>query len=261
VTLHNWTVASLRLMALLLLTGALLGPYLVAVMASGGAARRIERLWFGGCCRLAGVEPRPSGTLSAARPTLFVANHVSYLDVIALGRLLDATFVAKAEVARWPVIGFLARLARTEFVRRERLQSGRQASAIMHRLRSGQSVILFPEATSSDGGQVLPFKSALFAAADAPDPAAEIMVQPITIVYARLRGGRALGDVLRSRYAWHGDSAFAPHLWSVLGLPGVQIDVYFHEPVVAAAFSSRKALARHTEHMVATGLARARAAA
>jgi hypothetical protein len=87
------------------------------------------------------------------------------------------------------------------------------------------------------------------------------MVQPITIVYARLRGGRALGDVLRSRYAWHGDSAFAPHLWSVLGLPGVQIDVYFHEPVVAAAFSSRKALARHTEHMVATGLARARAAA
>ena len=260
-TSHNRTVASLRLLALLLLTGALLGPYLVAAMTSGGAARRIERLWFGGCCRLAGVETRPSGTPSAARRTLFVANHISYLDVIALGSLLDAAFVAKAEVARWPVIGVLARLARTEFVRRERVQSGRQASAIAHRLRAGQSIILFAEATSSDGGQVLPFKSALFAAADVPGVTGEVMVQPITIAYARKRGGAALGDALRSRYAWYGNSAFAPHLWSVLGLPGVQIDVYFHEPVAAAAFASRKALAHHAEHTVATGLARARAAA
>jgi 1-acyl-sn-glycerol-3-phosphate acyltransferase len=210
---------------------------------------------------LPGVEPQPSGTPSTARPTLFVANHVSYLDVIVLGRLLDATFVAKAEVARWPVIGVLARLARTEFVRRERLQSGRQASAIADRLKTGQSVILFAEATSSDGGQVLPFKSTLFAAAYTPSLAGEVMVQPITIAYTRLRGGMALGDALRSRYAWYGNSAFAPHLWSVLGRPGMQIEIHFHEPVVAAAFASRKALALHAEHTVATGLARARAAA
>jgi lyso-ornithine lipid O-acyltransferase len=129
------------------------------------------------------------------------------------------------------------------------------------RLRSGQSLILFAEGTSSDGGRVLPFKSSLFAAVELSSSGPAIRVQPVTIAYARLRGGLPIDYALRSLYAWHGEMELAPHLWAVLGLPGAVIEVRFHAPLLAAEFASRKALARHAERQVADGLVAARLAA
>ncbi len=201
------------------------------------------------------------GRPATGAPTLFVANHLSYLDIIVLGGVLDAAFIAKSEVARWPLIGLLGRLGRTVFVQRRALQSARQCDALAERLGAGGSLILFAEGTSTDGARVRPFKSALFGVLDRPGLAAQVTIQPVTIAYTRFRGGLAIDHGLRPCYAWYGDMALAPHLWRALGLPGAEVELRFHDPLSSRAFASRKALAGHAERQVAAGLAALRRAA
>jgi lyso-ornithine lipid O-acyltransferase len=261
VTMHDRLLAGIRAAALLLWTGSLLLPALLVWRLRGRLPRRLARLWCRGCCAIAGLEVRRLGRPASAAPVLFVANHVSYLDIIVLGGVLDAAFIAKSEVAGWPLIGLLGRLGRTVFVRRHALQSARQCDALAARLGAGESLVLFAEGTSTDGTRVRPFKSALFGALDRPDLAARVTIQPVTIAYTRFRGGLAIDHGLRRCYAWYGDMALAPHLWSALGLPGAEVELRFHEPVSGRAFASRKALASHAEREVANGLAALRPAA
>jgi lyso-ornithine lipid O-acyltransferase len=255
-------LATVRALALVAWTGILLVPCLSLRVLAGRAPRAFVRSWHRGCCIIAGLRVRVCGVPATAGPTLFVATHVSYLDIVILGSLVDAGFVAKAEVARWPLIGQIARIGRTIFVERRASRSPEHRDRLAERLGAGDSLILFAEGTSSDGGRVLPFKSALFAAAEELSRhGAAIKVQPVTIAYARLRCGLPLDYALRPLYAWYGDMELAPHLWAVLGLPGAVIEVRFHAPVAASDFGSRKALAQHAEREVAGGLAAARLAA
>jgi lyso-ornithine lipid O-acyltransferase len=259
--MHDRLLASLRALALIVWTGSLLLPALLVWRLRRRLPARPARLWCRGCCAIVGLEVRQIGRPAAGAPTLFVANHVSYLDVVALGSVLDAAFVAKSEVAGWPLIGLLGRLGRTVFVRRRGSQSARQCGALATRLDAGDSLILFAEGTSTDGARVRPFKSALFGVLDRPGLAASVAIQPVTIAYTRFRGGLAIEHALRPCYAWYADMALAPHLWSVLGLPGAEVELHFHEPVPGRAFASRKALASHAERQVARGLAALRRAA
>jgi 1-acyl-sn-glycerol-3-phosphate acyltransferase len=254
-------LAAARVLALLAWTAILLVPFLSCRVLAGQAPRVLVRSWHRGCCIIAGLRLRVRGVPATGEPVLFVANHVSYLDIVVLGSLVDAGFVAKAEVARWPLIGQIARIGRTVFVERRSSCSAGQRDRIAARLAAGDSLILFAEGTSSAGSRVLPFKSALFAAAEPGPRGAAVRVQPVTIAYARLRCGLPLDYALRPLYAWYGDMALAPHLWAVLGLPGAEIEVRFHTPVAASDFGSRKALAQHAEREVANGLAAARLAA
>jgi len=254
-------LAAVRALALLAWTGTLLVPCLASRALAGRAPPPLVRSWHRGCCALAGLRVRVRGTPVAAGSTLFVANHVSYLDIVVLGSLVAAGFVAKAEVARWPLVGQIARIGRTVFVERRTVRAAGQREAIAERLLAGDDLILFAEGTSSDGGRVLPFKSALFAAAEPGRRGAAVRVQPVTIAYTRLRCGLPIDYALRPLYAWYGDMALAPHLYSVLGLPGAVVEVRFHPPLAAADFGSRKALAQHAERAVADGLAAARLAA
>ena len=96
----------------------------------------------------------------APRPCLFAANHTSYMDIAVLGAILPASFVAKKEIAAWPVFGFLARLQRTVFVERKARHAKVQSDLISTRLAALDNLILFPEGTSGDGIRVLDFKSA-----------------------------------------------------------------------------------------------------
>jgi 1-acyl-sn-glycerol-3-phosphate acyltransferase len=234
------------------LTLALLPPYLLALGLGRRPRRAVARAWFAGACSLCSLRLRARGR-PAAGPALFVANHVSYLDVPVLGALIDAVFVAKAEVAGWPAIGWLARLHGTLFIARARRQTPGQTAAIARRLDEGESVLVFPEGTSSDGRRVLPFKSALFAVAERRPVGAEFSVQPISIAYVG-DGGGPLGAGARALYAWYGDMTLLDHLFTVLGLPGVAVEVVFHDPVPASGFASRKDLARRCETLVADGV-------
>lgn len=222
----------------------LLGPYVVMLALWPKQRHRIAALFFKGCLKLTGIRPIISGA-PAPGATLFAANHVSYLDIPVLGAVLsDAVFVAKREVAKWPLFGFLARLAGTEFVARSGADAHGQCLKLAQRLNANAALIVFPEGTSTDGLEVRPFKSALFAALDLSHGAGQ--VQPVSIVYDR------------SACAWHGDMTLAPHLWQMFNEPGGKVRVTFHEPVFRADFPDRKALAKYCEGVVRDAIDAAR---
>jgi len=185
---------------------------------------------------------------------LFAANHVSYADITVLGSVIAGSFIAKAEVADWPFFGWLAKLQRSVFVDRRVRSTITQRDAISRRLAVGDALILFPEGTSSDGNRVLPFKTALFAAAEHGKGLSPVVVQPVSIAYTRL-DGIPIGRLYRPLFAWYGDVDLAPHIWSMIGLGTVEVVVEFHPPTFLSDCGSRKALASYCYARIAGGLA------
>ena len=249
---------ALRLWRLTIYLGwtALLMPVqAVGLLLRASWVATFPRWYHRHCCRILGLRVRTIGRPVITRPVLFAANHISYLDITVLGSLLAASFIAKTEVARWPLFGWLARLQRSVFVDRRVRSTAEQRDSIAGRLAAKDALILFPEGTSGDGNRVLPFKSALFSVADhaATGP---VVVQPVSVAYTRL-DGMPIGRALRPLFAWYGSMAMAPHLWTMLGLGTVEIVVEFHPPTTLAERGSRKLLARYCEERVTTGLAAA----
>lgn len=244
-------LAGPRLAAYVAWTIAMLPLQLLALALGRPLVDRIPLIYHRGVCRIVGIRLERRGVPSRAHPTLFVCNHVSYLDIEVLGALTTGCFVAKSEVASWPVIGLLARLQRSVFVERRRIRSASQRDALAARFEDGDNIILFPEGTSSNGTRVLPFKSALFAAAEG-----SLTVQPVSIAYTGLNGS-PLSPQQRLHVAWYEDVELPGHLWRFLGLGALTVAVEFHPPVAARDFPSRKALADHCRRAVADGLSRA----
>lgn len=245
-----------RLLLYLALTLPLMPLQAALLLLRSPLQRRLPLLYHGWTTRLLGFDVRVTGEPSALRPTLFVANHVSFLDIEILGSLLEASFISKADVARWPLFGWLAKLQRTVFVDRRVSSTHRQRDAIRERLDEDDNLILFPEGTTGDGNRALPFKSALFSVANYVGAQGPLRVQPVSIAYVRL-DGMPLCRFYRPFVAWYGDMAFAPHLWTLLGLGRLGVEVNFHPPVTLADFASRKALAEHCYRVVAAGVASA----
>jgi 1-acyl-sn-glycerol-3-phosphate acyltransferase len=235
-------------------------PVQWAVLKAGwsSAGLALPLVYHRVCCRILGLHIDVRGVRSAVRPTLFIANHLSYLDIEVLGALIPGSFVAKMEVGGWPFFGSLARLQRTVFVDRRIGSAGRQRDDIRDRLAAGGNLVLFPEGTSTDGNRTLPFKSALFAVADIEIDGRALMVQPVSLACTAM-DGIPLGRRLRSVYAWYGDMELGPHLWTMLKQGRVTVTVIFHPPVTVRSFGSRKALAEHCGRMVAAGLSAANA--
>jgi 1-acyl-sn-glycerol-3-phosphate acyltransferase len=231
-----WTLISIPIQSLLL-------------MLPGRGKIRFARIYHRVLCWLIGLRVRVVGTPSAAPSVLFVANHSSWLDILVLGSVLEAAFVAKAEIARWPLVRTVARLGRTVFVSRKRNQTGREADAMRQRLREGGSLILFPEGTSSDGSRVLPFRSSFLAVAQDAQ-----QIQPVSLVYDRL-GGLPACRRDRPLFAWYGDMDIATHFWRIARRSGARATVLLHEPIDAASFPDRKALTRAVCEVVAEGAA------
>jgi 1-acyl-sn-glycerol-3-phosphate acyltransferase len=215
---------------------------------------RLPRLYHGLLTRSFGVKVRLQGE-AATGSVLYVANHLSWLDIPVLGSRLDAAFVAKKEVGDMPVVRTLANLARTIYVERERRsRSAEQVDAISSRLAEGANVILFPEGTSNDGVRILPFKTTLFAGLEGP-LAEQVRVQPVSIAYTALNAMPATRN-RQLEIAWIGDMELAPHALDVARLGRVEAHILCHEPVRPADFRDRKALARHCRAEVEAGYRR-----
>jgi 1-acyl-sn-glycerol-3-phosphate acyltransferase len=246
-----------RLAAIAAVTALHVPPQLCAMRLTPGRAWRIPRAFHRNCLRALGVSVTVDGAISPARPALFVANHVSYLDIPVLGSLTELSFIAKDEIAGWPLAGALARMQRTIFIGRRRQGASGERDQVVERLAAGDRLVLFPEGTTGNGTRPLPFKSALFSvverAGDRP-----LAVQPVTIAYTAL-DGMPLTMHIRHLVAWYGAMAMGAHLWRLLGLGRIKVHVIFHPVVDRAAFASRKALARHCEQAVGAALARANA--
>ncbi|MEP9354569.1 lysophospholipid acyltransferase family protein [Xanthobacter sp. KR7-65] len=213
--------------------------------------RHIPTLYHRILLRLIGVRVRVHGAPAADRPLLLLANHSSWLDIPVVGSLTPLFFVAKSEVAGWPLIGLLARFQRTVFVDRQRRHAtGAVNREIAERLGAGDPVVLFAEGTSSDGNRVLPFRTALVGAArEAFAAGAEVTVQPLAVAYVRLQG-LPMGRRHRAVAAWFGDMDLAPHLMDVLRQGAIDVEVVFGAPVRLDAAHDRKSVTRASEETV-----------
>lgn len=209
-------------------------------------------------CNALNVRVKIFGTPLEGPPTLFVCNHVSWIDIIVLGHVIKGCFIAKKDMIEWPVLGYLSTLQRTIFINRERRTDVHdQRREMQDRMHNGDNLILFPEGTTSDGGRVLPFKSSLFGVTEnamhlTPDDHGgiqELMVQPVTIVYKKINNLPTI-RANRPSVAWYGDIEMGPHLKGVLKLLKVEVEVHFHEPVSRNIFKTRKELSSYCHRTI-----------
>jgi lyso-ornithine lipid O-acyltransferase len=256
-SLHSPIRATLLLIPYLLTSLVMIPIQALCVALGSHLAEIIPICYHRAVCWLFGVDVVVRGMPERRRPTLFVANHSSYIDIEVFSSLIPVCFIAKAEVASWPFFGTLARLQRTVFVDRRPRSTAEQRDQIARRLAAGDNLMLFPEGTSNDGNRTLPFYSALFSVAEQrlADGRA-LPVQPVSIAYAELNGF-PVGRSLRPLLAWYGDMELAPHLWHFAGLGRVKVVVEFHPPVSIDRFPSRKELADHCRLAIARGVAEA----
>lgn len=179
-------------------------------------------------CRIMGIEVVVRGKIYKKHPCLYVANHSSYADIMVLGSLVKGSFIAKKEIEKWPVFGYMTSLQESIFVERKREHAATQSKQVKQRLLDGDNLMVFPEGTSSDGNGVLPFKSSLFSLVQNVEGLA---IQPISITYAQI-DGIPMGTGLRPRVAWYGDMTMLPHLWGLLGLGKIKVIVDFNPPLI-----------------------------
>jgi 1-acyl-sn-glycerol-3-phosphate acyltransferase len=206
-------------------------------VSKGSRARlqaRMLRKWSRAVCAILDVHIEPSG-LTPSRPFLLVSNHLSYLDVVIIASTLDCVFVAKNDVARWPIIGQMCRSVGTIFVDREnRRDLVRANELIKEGIESGRAVVLFPEGTSSPGSSVLPFRPSLL------EQAARSV---IPVHYAAIRYRVAEGDPPEEQsVCWWGTMTFFDHFWRMLRLRAIEARIAFGLHAIRA--TDRKALAR-----------------
>src|SRR5947207_11399692 len=245
---------ALVLLVFALVTLVLIPVQWLAVALKRPLRRRIPVLYHRFVCWLLGIRVRRVGAPVDQRPLLIVANHSSWLDISVITAQAPVVFVAKAEIARWPFFGLLAKLQRSVFVERDRRQKTGEVNAeIARRLAEGDPVLLFGEGTAGDGNRVMPFRSALIGAARdaiaASEHVQQVWIQPVSLAYVS-QHGIPFGRHLRPRAAWYGKTSLVPHLKRVARQGAIDMVVTWGEPVRYDPETDRKVLTRQLESSV-----------
>ncbi|WP_147653863.1 lysophospholipid acyltransferase family protein [Vulcaniibacterium gelatinicum] len=193
---------------------------------------RMVRFWQGGLMHVFGFRLRRFGT-PLRGPVVFVANHVSWLDIVALHSQRMMGFVAKREISGWPLVGWLAARGETIFHERGSSESlGGVLHEMLARLRAGRSVGVFPEGRTRDGREVGPFHARIFLAA----VEAGVRVQPVALRYGE--HGQA-----QTAVAFRPGESFFHNFLRLLGEPGRTVEVWFLEPIDTATAGGRRQIA------------------
>jgi lyso-ornithine lipid O-acyltransferase len=238
--------ASFILLGFLCLTLPLMPVQFILVILQSRAARWLPLCYHRILCRLLGITIKIEGRIPAT-PTLLVSNHASWLDIPILSSVIPLSFIAKREVAGWPMFGWMAKLQRCIFVNREsRHSTGKSSTEITKRLHAGDILVLFPEGTSNDGNTVKPFKSSYFGSAENSD----IPVLPVTLAY-RSNYNLAFTKRQRPSVAWYGDMDLMPHLWQVLKAGPIDVSIRFHD---ALSKTPRKEMAKFAHAIITKSL-------
>lgn len=229
----------------------LLPFHLIALYQSGRSTMKVAQLWQRFVCFLIGIRVTVIGAPAENRPLLLLSNHNSWLDIPILASVTPVSFVAKKEVASWPVVGFLAKAQRSVFVDRTRRQAtGAHADEVAGRLSKGDIIVLFAEGTSSDGNKVLPFRSAIVGAAQRTiEEGGVATVQPVAIAYKKMLGV-PLGRQHRPLVAWYGGTDLLPHLKRVLSEGGIDVEVMFGPARTVMAHDDRKTATQEAGELV-----------
>lgn len=246
-----WRAAA---MVLLLLAGLII-LLVVFPWAVHAQRQRLKRAWSRWVIAAAGLRlvSRPARIAAPSQPTMVVMNHISWLDIIVLNAVMPATFVAKSEIRGWPLVGMLAARTGTIFIERGSRHAVRRVNhEIVHRLAQGEVIAFFPEGTTSDGRQVLPFHASLFAMAvpDSESHRAGAAVLPVAIGY------RHCGKPT-TRAAYIGDQTLVGSMVAILSLPGLEVTIEGLEPISATSMpDARHGLAAQSREQIAQAVCR-----
>lgn len=185
-------------------------------------------LWARTNCKMLGLRVSIDGSYRDSQYGFTVCNHVSYLDIFALGSIRPSVFVSKHEVKGWPLLGWLARIAGTIFIDRKSKKAALTALAEMEQMiKQKINIVLFPEGTTSDGYVLREFKSPLF---DLPVKT-ETRVIPVSLKYICMDSQPINTKDAMDTLAWYGDMKLLPHVWKVLGCRRIEVKLFFN-PVI-----------------------------
>ncbi|WP_294331382.1 lysophospholipid acyltransferase family protein [uncultured Sphingomonas sp.] len=203
------------------------------------------RLFLASAARIAGAKVKRVGT-PLKRDVFYVSNHISWIDILALGGASGTAFVAKAEIAASPLVGWLAGLNRTVYVKREnRMGVAEQINQLRDALAETWAVTIFPEGTTTDGKSLLPFKTPMLRVLEPPPPG--VMVQPVMLDY-----GAAGEDI-----GWIGQERGLNNAKRVLARrERFRLRVHFLEPFDPRDFPGRKAIAAESRRRIEEALVR-----
>ena len=216
---------------------------LLATLINLDVTRRIDaddwvRRWLRRLMRILGIRFSIHGQ-PVAGGQVIVCNHVSWLDIPLVGAALCSRFVARSDIQHWPVAGWLASCTGVFYIRRGPGGSRPLLEKLSPHLRRGGSVVIFPEGTTTDGRQVLPFHARLFQGAiDAGCP-----VQPLALRYGPTADGRQLAPFI-------GDDDLVSHILRLLKAPGLSAELHYGEPIHPGEAEDRQQLARRAEEAV-----------
>lgn len=208
-------------------------------------------------CRILGITITCKGQRLKGQPVLFVSNHISWKDIIILGAVIKkASFVSKAEVGSIGFVKKIVDLQKTIYVKRERRTDAlKQSSEMTTRIQDGDSLILFPEGTTTRGIHVGPFKSTLFSVAEMILKGGQpsVTIQPITINFTHI-DKLPIQMCERVKVGWIGEESFWPHFMYALRRKSTHVSVEFHRPLRCKDQIDRKILAKTCEDIIRQGL-------
>jgi len=233
----------LFLVTLLFLVGFILAALVFPVLNLSFSATKaknardaIKQYWLRAFAAILNLQVTLEGHLPG-RTAILASNHISWLDIIVIGQYLPAYFVAKSDISRWPVIGYLSRQAGTVFIRRgDKKHILETAENMVWLLKQNSNIIAFPEGTTTNGEEVLGFHASLFQ----PALLTKAIVQPLAIQYQ---------GVARVEAPFIGDDSFVPHLIKMLLLDKIEVKLSFL-PIINSSGKSRQSVSTETREMI-----------
>lgn len=196
----------------------------------------VIRWWHRRFCSVLDIQVWVHGELAQDSHALWVSNHISWLDIPVLGSRFPVYFLSKAEVANWPVVGWLAKVAGTLFIKRGSGDAGQVTGQLAGHLEAGRNVLFFPEGTTTDGQQLKRFFHKIFSASASTG----LPVQPVLLCYRDENGG------LHPHAPFIGDDEFLTHVTDILKGQGIRVDILVLPPELPAGRDART-LARDVE--------------
>ncbi len=251
------TRAAVRFVLLIMWTFGLLLPAIFTYHLHKETHETLVKLYFKGALKIMGVKVGEKGFDNIPKDSvLFVSNHTSYLDILVLGSKIKVRFTPKIEISKWPIMNFLVKLSLPVYIHRNASKSLEQKQNIKKIIEGGDSILIFPESTTNDGMDVLPFKSSLFSVAEPEEHDHKddhIAIQPISIVYTHIDGEPATVHNM-DKVAWYGDMKFLPHFWNLLAAKGARVKIMYHSELYYEDFGDRKSLSKHCEDVITKGI-------
>ncbi len=212
--------------------------YLDTKKFPGAKEKPIIQCWYQKFLQLMNIRVQVHGKL-AQDNHLMVANHISWKDIVLLSSLYPTSFVAKSEISRWPLVGWMSVRAGTLFIKRGSISDVRRLNEqIAQLLCDGERVTVFPEGGTGEGNEIAHLYPGMFQSVVDIEDCITIGVQPVVIIYK-------VDGELHSDIPYTGDTHLLKNLWAILGFHEITADVFFTPPILIPR-DNRKELAQKT---------------